>query len=142
MLEKCRLESILQRSTAQRSPKLFTTPPTSETLFPPLVFADSFRQIGLAVYLGFCSRIHEREQSVRDVERLRERGQKGGWAFTHGRKRQARRMKRACEVKKDSRMREVEARREGWIVVTVRDCREKKNRIRRGTFAGKGRVAW
>lgn len=34
-------------------------------------------------------------------------------------------------------MREVEARREGWIVVTVRDCREKKNRIKGGTFRSK-----
>lgn len=40
-------------------------------------------------------------------------------------------------MKKNSKMREVEARREGWIVVTVRDCREKKNRIKGGTFRSK-----
>lgn len=74
-VEKCRLESIPAAiDGAQRSPKLRTTPrararATGGNFISPLVFADSFRQIGLAVYLGFCSRIHEREQSVRDGER-------------------------------------------------------------------------
>lgn len=44
---------------------------------------------------------------------------------------------KSWRAKKDSRMREVEARREEWIVVTVRDCREKKNRIKGGTFRSK-----
>lgn len=39
---------------------------------------------------------------------------------------------KSSRAKKDGRLREVEARREGWIVVTVRDCREKKNRIKGG----------
>lgn len=51
----------------------------------PLVFADSFRQIGLAVYLGFCSRIHEREQSVRDGERVRDGGGGGNGCKEVGR---------------------------------------------------------
>lgn len=72
-MEKCRLESIPAAiDGAQRSPKLRTTPRARAiggNFISPLVFADSFRQIGLVVYLGFCSRIHEREQSVRDGER-------------------------------------------------------------------------
>lgn len=82
-LEECRVE-ILQRSDGTKvPPKLRTTP---RNFIFPLVFADSFRQIGLAVYPGFCPRIHEREQSVRDRERMRE-GTTEERTFTHERKR-------------------------------------------------------
>lgn len=47
---------------------------------------------------------------------------------------------KSSRVKKDARMREVEARsrRGGWIVVTVRDCREKKSKDKKGgLFVGR-----
>lgn len=47
---------------------------------------------------------------------------------------------KSSRVKKDARMREVEARsrRGGWIVVTVRDCREKKSKDKKGDFSWAG----
>lgn len=51
-----------------KGPRNFALPRDQRNFIFPLVFADSFRQIGLAVYPGFCPRIHEREQSVRDTQ--------------------------------------------------------------------------
>lgn len=69
------------------------------------------------VYLGFCSRIHEREQSVRDGERVRERTE-GEWApgllmSEEGRPEER---KELVSEKGWQNVREVEARREEWIV--------------------------
>lgn len=72
--------------TVQRDPRNFALPRDQWNFIFLLVFADSFRQIGLAVYPGFCPRIHEREQSVRDGERMRE-GAIEERTFTHERKR-------------------------------------------------------
>lgn len=57
-----------------KGPRNFALPRDRRNFIFPLVFADSFRQIGLAVYPGFFPRIHEREQSVRDTGRMREGG--------------------------------------------------------------------
>lgn len=63
-----------------------------------------------------------------------------GRTFARERKRQPQKNGKSSRVKKDARMREVEARsrRGGWIVVTVRDCREKKSKDKKGDFSWAG----
>lgn len=54
---------------------------------------------------------------------------RGGWAFTHERKRSPAEPEGACGFKKDGQnARSWDASREGWIVVTVRDCLRKRPR--------------
>lgn len=80
------MQKVSYSDRRHKGPRNFALPRNQRNFISPLVFADSFRQIGLAVYPGFCSRIHEREQSVCDGERVREEA-KEERAFTHERKR-------------------------------------------------------